>query len=89
MANQKLKDHQTFPVTSDPRIGISPSTKGTPLPGTKANGKVFANQSAGEVSGPGQMQGKMNNVPKGPTMKGAPAKEPSEDKSSKKESTRW
>ena len=89
MANQKLRQGQTFPASSDPRIGVSPSTKGTPLPGGKNNGKVFANQSSGEVSGPGQMNGAMNNVPKGPSLKGAPKKAPAEDRSSAKESDRW
>ena len=91
MSNQKLSPApgggktRSAKGVGDPRIGISPSTRGTGFPGTKSNGKVFANMSAGEASGPGQSM----SLPKGPTMKGAPKKAPAEDSSSAKESKDW
>lgn len=76
MSNQKISPApgggKTRPVgSSDPRTGVSPSMKGSPLPQGKANGKVFANYSPAETCGPGHGVSYA-----GPTMKGAPKKDP-------------
>lgn len=83
MANQRLRDGQTFPVSSDPRIGLNKGEAGTGFNGTKKNGKVFANMSPGEVSGAGQRE---EGPQGGPSLKNSTLhKAPAEDKSSRGE----
>lgn len=78
---------KTRPATGkgDPRVGMNRGEAGTGFPGTKTNGKVFANMSPGEVSGAGQnMEGPQG----GPYLKGptnSNKKIPVEDKSSRGE----
>lgn len=90
MSNQKLSPSpgggKTRPATGkgDPRVGMNRGMAGSPLPGGKTNGKVFANMSPGEVKGPGAT---MDGPQGGPTAKGPSntKKPPSEDKSSRGE----
>lgn len=83
MATQKLRDGQTFPVSSDPRIGLNKGQAGMPLSKGKKNGKVFANYSPGETCGAGQ---EMEGPQGGPSLKNSTLhKAPAEDKSSRGE----
>ena len=91
MSNQRISPSpgggKTRPATGkgDPRSGINRAAQGSPLPGGKTNGKVFANNSPGETCGPGYYQ---EGPQGGPTMKGpsnSNKKPQSEDASSRGE----